>query len=100
MAFINRLLALLVGGLFVFSGLIKINDPVGTQIKMEEYFQVFAQDFGAVFENFIPFALPIAVAMCVLEVVLGVALVAGYRPKSTLGLDRVFYVPHLLFCPL
>ncbi|MCU0451523.1 MAG: DoxX family protein [Bernardetiaceae bacterium] len=84
MAFLNRLLAVLVGGLFVFSGLIKINDPVGTQIKMEEYFQVFAQDFGTIFERFTPFALPIAVAMCVLEVVLGVALLVGYRPKFTL----------------
>ena len=28
----------LVGVLFIFCGLIKINDPVGTQIKLEEYF--------------------------------------------------------------
>ena len=26
-----------VGGLFIFSGLIKLNDPIGTKIKMEEY---------------------------------------------------------------
>jgi hypothetical protein len=38
-----------VGGLFIFSGLIKLNDPVGTQIKMEEYFEVIAQDFGSFF---------------------------------------------------
>ena len=30
----------LVGVLFIFSGLIKINDPVGTQIKLEEYFDI------------------------------------------------------------
>ena len=35
------ILRLLVGGLFVFSGLIKVNDPVGTAIKLEEYFDVF-----------------------------------------------------------
>jgi hypothetical protein len=29
---------------FIFSGLIKINDPVGTQIKLTEYFEVFALD--------------------------------------------------------
>ena len=29
-----------VGGLFIFSGLIKLNDPIGTQIKLEEYFEV------------------------------------------------------------
>ena len=27
-----------VGALFIFSGLIKLNDPVGTEIKLEEYF--------------------------------------------------------------
>ena len=63
-----------VGALFVFSGLIKLNDPVGTQIKMEEYFEVFAQAFHPVFEYFIPYALPIALFMCVAEVVMGVAL--------------------------
>ena len=38
-----------VGALFIFSGLIKLNDPIGTEIKMEEYFEVFAEDFGAFF---------------------------------------------------
>ena len=28
-----------VGGLFIFSGLIKLNDPIGTEIKLEEYLQ-------------------------------------------------------------
>jgi uncharacterized membrane protein YphA (DoxX/SURF4 family) len=80
---VHRIVVFLVGALFVFSGLIKLNDPVGTQIKLEEYFEVFAQDFGAFFQVFAPFALPMAVAMCVLEVVLGVALLVGFRPKLT-----------------
>ena len=80
---VNKIIIFLVGGLFIFSGLIKINDPVGTQIKMEEYFEVFASDFGSIFHVFIPYALPIAVIMCVMEVVLGVALWAGFRPKLT-----------------
>ena len=29
-----------VGLLFIFSGLVKLNDPLGTAIKMEEYFIV------------------------------------------------------------
>lgn len=33
---------LMVGGLFIFSGLIKSNDPKGTGIKLNEYFDVFA----------------------------------------------------------
>jgi uncharacterized membrane protein YphA (DoxX/SURF4 family) len=41
------ILRVLVGGLFVFSGFIKFNDPVGFSIKMKEYFEVFAQDLDA-----------------------------------------------------
>ncbi len=35
----------LVGTIFIISGLIKANDPIGFSYKMEEYFQVFASDF-------------------------------------------------------
>jgi uncharacterized membrane protein YphA (DoxX/SURF4 family) len=35
----------LVGLLFIFSGIIKTNDPKGTAIKLNEYFEVFAKDF-------------------------------------------------------
>ncbi len=76
----------LVGVLFIFSGLIKLNDPVGTQIKLEEYFEVFAQDLPALHDFFlglIPFALYFSVILCVAEVVLGVALLVSYKPKTT-----------------
>ena len=66
-----------VGALFIFSGLIKLNDPVGTQIKMEEYFEVFGTHF------MVPFALFVAVFMCVAEVALGFALLFYYRMKLT-----------------
>ncbi len=72
-----------VGGLFIFSGLIKLNDPVGTEIKLEEYFEVFAVDFGSFFQVFIPFALPIGLFLVVLEVVLGVAVLINYRMRLT-----------------
>jgi uncharacterized membrane protein YphA (DoxX/SURF4 family) len=36
----------LVGGLFIFSGFIKANDPVGFGIKLDEYFEVFEQGFS------------------------------------------------------
>ncbi len=73
----------IVGGLFIFSGFIKLNDPIGTEIKMEEYFEVFAKDFGSFFEIFIPWALEIAMIMIVLEVVLGVAVLLLYRMNIT-----------------
>ncbi len=72
-----------VGALFIFSGIIKVNDPVGTAIKLEEYFQVFAADIAAFFEWFVPAAVFLAVVLSVLEVVLGVALIIGYRMKLT-----------------
>ncbi len=72
-----------VGCLFIFSGLIKLNDPIGTEIKMEEYFEVFTNDFGAFFHHFLPWSLEIGMVMIVLEVALGVAILIFWRMKWT-----------------
>lgn len=79
----------LVGTVFIFSGLIKINDPVGTQIKFEEYFEVFAQDLPLLHNFFmalVPFSLTMSVLFCAAEVILGVALMVSYKPKLTVWL--------------
>jgi len=68
-----------VGGLLIFSGLIKLNDPIGTQIKLEEYFEVFTEDFGSLFHYFIPWALEIGMILIILEVALGVAILIYWR---------------------
>ncbi len=83
MNIITHIARFLVGGLFIFSGLIKLNDPVGTKIKLEEYFDVFATDFAPFFEAFIPLALGLAVLLSVLEVALGVAVLIKYRMAVT-----------------
>lgn len=80
---IKQIARLLVGGLFIFSGLIKLNDPVGTAIKLEEYFEVFALDFAPFFSAFVPLALGLSVFLSVLEVALGVAVLINYRMKIT-----------------
>jgi len=72
-----------VGGLLIFSGLIKLNDPIGTQIKLEEYFEVFAQDFGSFFHYFIPWALEIGMILIILEVALGFAILIWWRMNLT-----------------
>jgi len=72
-----------VGGLLIFSGLIKLNDPIGTQIKMEEYFEVFAEDFGSFFHHFIPWALEFGMIMIILELMLGVAILIYWRMNLT-----------------
>ncbi len=100
MKLINQIITFFVGGLFIFSGLIKINDPVGMAIKLEEYFEVFAYDkeqlnlavFHGFWEFLVPFSLPIGIFLCVLEVVLGVALLANYRKKLTVNLLLIIIV--------
>lgn len=72
-----------VGALFIFSGLIKLNDPIGTKIKLEEYFEVFAEDFGSFFHYLIPYALEIGMILVILEVVLGVAVLLFYKMEIT-----------------
>jgi uncharacterized membrane protein YphA (DoxX/SURF4 family) len=79
MKFLGQISRFLVGGLFIFSGLIKLNDPMGTAIKLEEYFEVFSQDLSPVFHSLIPAALFLSIFLSVLEVVLGIALLLVYR---------------------
>lgn len=70
---------ILVGLLFVISGLIKLNDPVGFSFKLEEYFSPEVLDLAFL----MPFALQIAVLLVIFETVLGVMLLLGYKPKFT-----------------
>jgi uncharacterized membrane protein YphA (DoxX/SURF4 family) len=99
MQLLNTLARYLVGVLFIISGLIKLNDPVGTQIKLEEYFDVFATDFGSVFHYFIPLALFLSIFLSTLEVVLGIALLIRYRPRlvTSLLLGLIVFFTFLTF---
>jgi uncharacterized membrane protein YphA (DoxX/SURF4 family) len=81
--FIDTFSRIFVGALFIFSGLVKLNDPIGTEIKLEEYFTVFADSFSPIFSIFIPWALGIALILIILEIVLGVAVLLSYRMKVT-----------------
>ncbi len=70
----------IVGALFIFSGFIKLNDPLGFSYKLQEYFG--ADVLGL--EFLIPYALPLAVFLVIFEVVLGVMLLLGYKVKFTM----------------
>jgi len=83
MKILDNFLKYFVGILFIFSGLIKVNDPIGTSIKLKEYFEVFSNDFAPFFKIFIPYSLALAVFVVVLEVVLGIALLLHFRMKLT-----------------
>ncbi|MFL1011367.1 BT_3928 family protein [Flavisericum labens] len=68
-----------VGILFIISGFIKLNDPLGFSYKLQEYFS--ADVLNLPFLE--PYALIISVLVVVFEVVLGVFLIIGYKPKFT-----------------
>ena len=83
MSFIQYFLACL----FLFSGFVKAVDPVGTSIKMHEYFGAFAQEgMRPLWEWLGNYTLPMSVGMLVLELALGVALLIGWKPRITVAL--------------
>lgn len=86
---------LIVGNLFVFSGLVKLNDPLGFSYKLEEYFIEFGMDWGWLHEILIP----LAAALCIVEIVLGIAVLVGYKFKqvSWLLLSMIIFFTILTF---
>lgn len=89
MKFLNQIICYLVGALFIFSGAVKAIDPIGTAIKLGEYFEVFATDVPSL-HGFFHFlnqnATILAVIFVVSEIVLGMALLIGFKRKVTVWL--------------
>ena len=79
-----------VGAMFIFSGFVKLVDPIGSQYKFEEYFGESVLNL----EFLIPYALPFSIVLIIAEVMLGVMLLLGYKSKFTvwslLGLTTIF----------
>lgn len=77
---ITQFSRIFVGLLFIISGLIKLNDPVGFSYKLDEYFSepVFNMPF------LVPLTLGLALFLVIVEVVLGVMLLIGYKSKFTI----------------
>jgi uncharacterized membrane protein YphA (DoxX/SURF4 family) len=82
----------LVGGLFIVSGLIKANDPLGFSYKLEEYFEDGALAYRVKdlfgwetfsLEFLIDFALLLSIVICILEIVLGVLAIIGRKIRLT-----------------
>ena len=69
-----------VGLLFIFSGLIKANDPLGLSYKMQEFFEVWGMSF------FNDYTLALSLVMNTLEIVAGIALLIKFPYKQTLWL--------------
>jgi len=74
---------LLVGGLLIISGVIKANDALGFSYKLIEYFTE-----GILGMEFLqPYTLVMAASICILEILLGVALIFGIKAKLTTTLN-------------
>ena len=79
MKYIVQLSRIFTGILFIISGFIKLNDPLGFSYKLQDYFAAEVLNL----EFLIPYALGISVIVVVFEVVIGVFLLLGYKPKFT-----------------
>ena len=84
-----------VGVLFLISGLIKLNDPVGFSFKLQDYF---APDVLNL-EFLVPYALLMAIILVLIEVLLGVMLLVGYATQLTLWslLSMIVFFTFLTF---
>jgi len=68
---------ILIGLLFIFSGFVKVVDPMGTIFKMEEYMIAYGTEWA------IPLVPAVAILMIALEFVCGFFAVLNIKPKTT-----------------
>jgi uncharacterized membrane protein YphA (DoxX/SURF4 family) len=80
MKYLVGVIRIFVGILFIISGFIKLNDPVGFSFKLEEYFSQGVLDLPFL----TPYALAISILVVVVEVMVGVMLILGYKRKITI----------------
>ena len=73
----------IVGVLFIFSGLVKANDPNGLSYKMQEFFEVWAQNSSltSTMHFLSDYALPFSIIMITLEIIVGVGILLGMWKK-------------------
>jgi len=87
-----NIIRIFVGLLFIFSGLVKANDPLGTAYKMEDYFEIWSGDLATsgfflknafinLFHFFNDHTLFLSVTMNAFEIIAGAALLLGWRMK-------------------
>lgn len=80
MKYLVGIARIIVGVLFIISGLVKLNDPVGFSFKLQDYFAPEVLNL----EFLVPYALLLAIVLVIFEVLLGVSLLLGYLRSFTL----------------
>lgn len=73
MRFLLGFLRIFVGALFIFSGLIKANDPLGLSYKMQEFFEIWGMGFLD------DYTLAFSILMIAFEIIAGVAVLLGWQ---------------------
>jgi len=91
MKILVQIARIIVGVLFIFSGFVKLVDPIGSQYKFEEYFSEGVLNL----EFLIPYALPFAIFLIIAEIVLGFALLVGWKAKFTVRSLKVIILVFL-----
>ena len=92
MKIILNIIRVFVGVLFIFSGLVKGNDPLGLAYKMDEFYEVWIGDLSTssffmkdALTSFFHFlgqhSLFLSVAMIAFEIIAGAALLLGWRMR-------------------
>lgn len=88
---------ILFGIVFIFSGFVKAIDPLGSTYKFQDYFLAFGTEW------MFPLALPFAVIMSGLELVIGLAILLGLKTRYTAWgglLFMAFFTPLTLYIAL
>ena len=85
---------IIVGVLFIFSGLIKANDPLGLSYKMQEFFEVWGSysSLHSLMLFLSDYALSFSIITITLEVIVGVALLLGWAPRFFSWLLLLFII--------
>ena len=65
----------IVGVLFIFSGLVKANDPLGLSYKMQEFFEIWNMHWLN------DYTLAFSILMITFEIIAGVAVLVGYKMR-------------------
>ena len=75
MKYLLTISRIIVGILFIFSGLIKANDPLGLSYKMQEFFEVWG------WHSLNDYTLAFSVLMIAFEIIAGVAVLVGWQMR-------------------
>ncbi len=91
MKIFRLLIRFIIGTVFIFSGVVKAIDPLGSSYKFHDYFQAF--NIG--FLN--GFTLVLAILLCTSEFIAGFAVLTGIRQKTGIAVVMILMI---IFTPV